>query len=427
MNSATEPPPRSSGGNAAGTPAQGKIHQLPQPHGVCRAIRIAKVVYWLAMVASVAILAAKGLPPDDRRARTAEPPVSLRSSHESLADADTAALAAEPLFERYFLDSVPEAPSVHASTLARLADGGLVAAWFGGTREGAKDVAIYTAHWNAHRGGWEPVRKLSDRTQSSRELGRYVKKLGNPVLHCDGNGRLWLYYVTVSVGGWSGGSISVKYSDDQGRSWSDARRLIAAPFLNLCNLVRSTPIALEDGGVLLPTYHEFLYQFGELLQLDRQGQVVNKFRMNAGLDSLQPTIVARSATELLAYHRRGGASQPRILFNRSEDAGQTWSPVQTLDLANPNASVAVLPTHQGELLMAFNPSESGREQLALAISSDGEEWRILSMLEDGETGQEFSYPSLIQGDSGVYHLSYTWERSRICHVTFNDAWVEAHR
>src|SRR5690606_12439131 len=293
--------------------------------------RVAKAAYWLALAATVAVLLASG------RAPTANSPphralVNAPAGGVSPASERAAGVTTEqtPMFVRHFLETVPNAPSVHASTIAQLPDGGLIAAWFGGSREGAKDVAIYASNWNAYSGSWEPVRRVSDRSMSSRELGRYVKKLGNPVLHCDRRGRLWLYYVTVSVGGWSGGSISVKHSDDQGRSWSDARRLIAAPFLNTCNLVRSAPIDLDDGGVLLPAYHEFLYQFGELLHLDADGQLVNKYRMNAGLDSLQPALVARSATELLAYHRRGGASQPHVLFNRSVDAGRTWSPVEAL-------------------------------------------------------------------------------------------------
>lgn len=422
------PPPRTSVDDAAGTTApQGND---ARPQSGCRVQRTAKVAYWFALVATVAMLVAGGSEPV-AGGRASAPALLVHSLAplNTSAATETGGRSAEsaPLFVQHFFESVPAAPSVHASTIAQLPNGDLVAAWFGGTREGAQDVALYASNWDADSGRWEPVRMLSERAQSSRELGRYVKKLGNPVLHCDRNGRLWLYYVTVSVGGWSGGSVSVKHSDDQGRSWSNARRLIAAPFLNTCNLVRSTPIELEDGGVLLPTYHEFLYQFGELLHLDAEGQVVAKYRMNAGRDSLQPPLVARSTTELFAYHRRGGASQPKLLFNRSLDAGRSWSPVQTLELANPNASVAAVPTENGEVLMALNPSESGREQLALATSADGEDWQLLTLLEDGDSGQEFSYPSLVRGPAGLYHLSYTWDRTRICHVMFNDAWLETIR
>src|SRR5262249_21137252 len=37
-------------------------------------------------------------------------------------------------------------PSAHASTIAET-PAGLIAAWFGGTREGAKDVCIWASHY----------------------------------------------------------------------------------------------------------------------------------------------------------------------------------------------------------------------------------------------------------------------------------------
>jgi predicted neuraminidase len=385
----------------------------------------AKATFWLMLLASSARL---GYQPIDFGVSDAgaTSPRTLVASREH----ELKKLPVEPLpptLTRQFMGSAHEAPSVHASTITRLPGGDLISAWFGGSREGGKDVSIYASNWDRQTETWEPPRVLSDRSQSSRELGRFVKKLGNPVLFCDSSGRLWLYYVTVSVGGWSGGSISVKFSDDQGRTWSDARRLIATPFLNTSNLVRSTPIELDDGGVLLPVYHEFLCQFGELLQLDANGHLVRKQRMNSGSDSLQPTLAPRSATELVALYRAGAKSPPQLRFNQSSDAGQTWSPLQPTNLANPGSSIAAIRSHSGDLLMAYNPSPSDRKQLAIGVSADGALWRQIALLEDDAEAQEFSYPSLIRGESGVYHLTYTWNRQRICHVMFNDAWLEASR
>ncbi|MCL5745955.1 MAG: exo-alpha-sialidase, partial [Acidobacteria bacterium] len=44
-------------------------------------------------------------------------------------------------------------PSCHASTIVELKDGGLMSAWFGGTFEGAPDVAIWGARRNST--GWQ--------------------------------------------------------------------------------------------------------------------------------------------------------------------------------------------------------------------------------------------------------------------------------
>jgi hypothetical protein len=47
--------------------------------------------------------------------------------------------------------STQQAPSAHASTHVHLRDGGYLVAWFGGAREGARDVAIWAAR--RHGGG----------------------------------------------------------------------------------------------------------------------------------------------------------------------------------------------------------------------------------------------------------------------------------
>jgi predicted neuraminidase len=216
------------------------------------------------------------------------------------------------IFEHRFFESVAEAPSVHASTITQLPDGGYLAAWFGGSREGARDVCIYVSHWEAGSAAWGKPRVLVDVASASDELGRYIKKLGNPVLHCDRGGRVWLYYVTVSLGGWSGSSVSVKHSDDFGATWSRSERLISSPFLNISTLVRSVPIDMEDGSVILPVYHEFLAKFGESLHLSRDGEVIRKTRTSWGFDSLQPTFVVDGRGSLIAYYRRGGAAPPTV-------------------------------------------------------------------------------------------------------------------
>ena len=78
------------------------------------------------------------------------------------------------------------------------------------------------------------------------------------MLFSDSDGRLWLIYVTVSIGGWSGSSLNVTMSEDEGRTWTRSRRLTLSPFLNLSELVKNAPVALTDGGSAVPIYHEFV-------------------------------------------------------------------------------------------------------------------------------------------------------------------------
>ena len=53
---------------------------------------------------------------------------------------------------------------------------------------------------------------------SQRELGRYVKKVGNALLFSDGGERVSLLYVSIAFGGWSGSTLNLKTSADATRS-----------------------------------------------------------------------------------------------------------------------------------------------------------------------------------------------------------------
>ena len=147
-------------------------------------------------------------------------------------------------YEVGFVHENPQVTSVHSGTLTQLKDKSILASWFGGTREGAKDVKIFLSRRESNAIEWSPPKVIASREQSTDDLNRYVKKLGNPILFTDSRERIWLFYVTVSFGGWSGSNISVRYSDDHGQTWSQAKRLITSPLLNLSTLVKGCPIEL---------------------------------------------------------------------------------------------------------------------------------------------------------------------------------------
>jgi len=330
-----------------------------------------------------------------------------------------------PFFEATFLNTEGQPPSVHAGSLTQLANGDLLAAWFGGSREGAADVAIYTARFDAREKEWSRPVVITNRLRTSRELGRYVRKLGNPVLNTDQQGRVWLYYVTVSVGGWAGSSITVKVSDNGGRRWGRASRLVTSPFLNVSTLVKGSPVALDNNQTLLPVYHEFANKFGQALQLDGKGQLKATYRMSQRPQAIQPWIVPQSANRARAFYRRAGDAPPRVLTNQSLVSGNRWNRLEATDAPNPGAAVSVIRAFDGGYLMAYNPQEGNRNRLALARSRDGLHWTRILDLESGVAGDEYSYPYLIRGRAGRYHLIYTWQRKRMRHVVFNQAWLEA--
>lgn len=340
--------------------------------------------------------------------------------------------ASEPFYRQQLLPN-STARSVHSATAAEISGGRLRAFWFGGSREGASDVAIYTSVFSPLQGTWSPERALITRESAQRHLQRYLRKLGNPAVGRDRNGRLWLFFVSVSVGGWGGSAINVMVSDDEGETWNAPRRLVTSPFLNISTLVRSSPLQFSDATIGLPVYHEFLGKFGELLRLDAEGRAMQKTRLSWGRSSLQPVIVPWSESEAAGFMRYAGDRPGRILMIRTNDAGAHWSaPVKTA-LPNPGAAVAAVLLAHGPLVLAFNNSEDHRDDLSLAYSQDrANTWRIAHRLEGGSATPkgllpEYSYPWITQDGAGNIHLLYTWRRTHIKHVQFNVAWLEGRR
>ncbi|MNJ25948.1 hypothetical protein D3C77_204090 [compost metagenome] len=378
---------------------------------------------------------------------------------------------AKPVYTSRFVSS-GLVDFVHSSAVTALPDGSLMAVWFAGTREGAADVQVRSARFNASTGEWGTEQVLATRDSTQQGTRKYIRKLGNPVIALAPDNRLWLFYVSVSMGGWAGSAINVMVSDDFGRQWSTPRQLITSPFLNISTLVRSAPVFHADGSIGLPVYHEFLGKFAEYLYLSADGDVIDKFRISHGSNSLQPTVVPLDGLRGIALLRYAGNIHHRVLASRTEDAGQTWSEPYPLDPSNPNSSLAAVATPKHGLLVALNDLQEGRFKLSLyGTDAKMDDWRSLLDLDKspdpagapfppeaykeiignefrGSSGVlrqsleaqflsnldtrvcnsqgcefEYEYPYFIRSPDGMYHLVYSWNNTFIKHVTFNDAWL----
>ena len=308
-------------------------------------------------------------------------------------------------------------PSVHASTLVELPDGRLMAAWFGGAREGAADVAIYASLCNRGANQWSKPVVLVDRSQMQRDVGRSIRKLGNPLLFVQ-DGRIHLFVVSVSYGGWSASSINHSFSDDFGQTWSRFHRLQLSPLLNISSLVRCTPVALSDGAMGIPVYHELINKYGEWLVLDKRGRVLDKARIPADNEALQPVVISLNQKEAVAFLRNGDTGGGKISVSRTTDAGISWEEGADLPIHNPDSGISALRLRDGSLLLAGNPSQ-GRSVLNLWKTKGArmDHWELVCQLEN-VPDKEFSYPCLIQDKNGNIHISYTWQRKQIKHVVF---------
>ena len=323
-------------------------------------------------------------------------------------------------------------PSAHAVTVAEILPDNdaavhepvrLLAAWFGGSREGAADVSLYQSGWTAAQ-SWSPTQVLLNRQDAERQLGRNIRKLGNPLLVAE-PGRLHLFFVSVSYGGWAGSAINRSISDDGGASWSSAQRIITSPFFNLSTLVRNPGAWLVDGSLGLPVYHEFINKHGEWLRLDTDGRILSKSRMAMPRPTLQPAVVPLDGARAVAALRDAGPGPNQIQWSETRDGGQSWMQQSPRVVPNPNSAAAMIGLRDGSLLMACNPISGNRNQLALLRSTDqGETWNLVRVIEQSRDDRdEFSYPALLQDRTGMIHLLYTWKRQGIRHARFTQAWL----
>lgn len=323
------------------------------------------------------------------------------------------------------------APSVHAASLIALKDGAVRAFWFAGSREGAPDVSIYSSVYDPHSANWSAPTVVMDRISAEKGLARYIAKLGNPVPSRLPDGNLQLFFVTVSIGGWAGSSISAITSDDEGLTWSNPQRLISSPLLNLSTLVKSPGISFADGLLGLPAYHEWIGRFGEFLRIDA-GRVIDKRRMSSGRSAIQPLVFVSDAQDASAYFRqtRSSGLPKQIPVAVTQNAGQNWQQSGDLAIANPNSAVAGVSLKNGARILAVNNIEAGRYRLVLMMSRPkSAQWQIVEVLEDDEAlpdaqRKEFSYPYIISVDGDDVHLVYTWDRKKIRHRYFSGAWLK---
>ena len=322
------------------------------------------------------------------------------------------------------------APSVHAASLIALSDGAIRAFWFAGSREGAADVVINSAVFDPKLSHWSAPTVVMDRVSAEKGLSRYIAKLGNPVPARMADGRLQLFFVTVSIGGWAGSSISSVISDDEGLTWGNPQRLIGSPLINLSTLVKSPAIAFADGRLGLPAYHEWIGRFGEFLRLDA-GQVIDKRRMSSGRGAIQPLVFVNDAQDATAYFRqtRRSGQAKQVPVSQTLNAGQSWQSDADLQIANPNSAVAGLRLNSGARILVLNNIEAGRYRLALMMAdAKSSQWQVIEVIEDDEAlseqRKEFSYPYLISADGNDAHLVYTWDRKKIRHRYFSGAWLK---
>ena len=332
----------------------------------------------------------------------------------------------------------------HASTVLPLENGHVLAAWFGGSREGNSDVAIWLAERD-ERGFGEP-----------RRVATSTEPHWNPVLFRKKDGRILLFYkVGFEIPDWR---TMVIESGDLGKTWSRPREMITGDDSGGRGPVRNQPIRLKSGRVLAPASVErglwkcFMdYSDDDCETWTRTGLITARgtAHLEAGIAEWEEKIrAARAAGQPFDYSRvpaeyahGRGIIQPTLWEDKkgvhaimrsgegsiyrsdSADDGATWCEAYPTAMPNNNSGIDLTRLENGVMLLVYNPMRENfglRYPISVAVSrDDGDTWERLCDLE-AEPG-EFSYPCIVSRDNHVW-LTYTYKRENIAYWEFD--WVE---
>lgn len=329
-----------------------------------------------------------------------------------------------PVVASQFIYEQAPFPECHASTIAETPKG-LVAAWFGGTKERNPDVCIYVSRKDKGHPVWTVPVNVANGIMN--DTLRYA--CWNPVLFQIPGGDLLLFYkIGPSPAKWKGWLLR---SADGGISWGKPEALPEG-FLGP---IKNKPVLLKDGTLICPTsteghgwkvHFELTRDWGKHWTQTAPPVSVGTEQADVTGEGLQTTFQAIQPSIL--FHKDGSLqalcrSQNRaILETWSKDGGRTWSRLAATSLPNNNSGTDAVTLKDGRQLLVYNhvlpppgKSKGERSPLNVAVSPDGKTWYAALVLENDTLGQ-YSYPSVIQSSDGMVHIVYTWRRKKIRYV-----------
>ncbi|MWB93292.1 glycosyl hydrolase [Flavobacterium sp. GA093] len=313
-----------------------------------------------------------------------------------------------------FITEKPVTANSHAATLVEYKPNQIMAAWFGGKYEGAKDVGIYSSVYK------EKVWSSPQCLITPAVIKGDTLPCWNPVLFKAKSKILYLFYkVGKNPREWFGAMISSK---DDGMTWSKPEYLPEG----ILGPIKNKPIEVTQGVILCGSSTESVEKnqwrshvetYTESTGTWKKISIENK----QNFEIIQPAFLVHSDSEIQLLFR---SKHNKLITSWSHDNGQNWHQTDSLNVKNSNSGIDALTVNKNFFLLVNNPLEqgkdwfNGRNILDVEHSKDGIHWEKLFDLENQPEG-EFSYPAIIQTSDKMIHVLYTYNRKYIKHVAFN--------
>lgn len=292
----------------------------------------------------------------------------------------------------------------HSSSMVDLNDK-IMIVFFAGDREGAKNTKIYQSFYNKSKNTFDKTIAILDKEMLEKASGKYIKKLGNPLIFKDNSNNINLFVVGVSLGGWATSKIYHFRFNENLVDLEFIQELHLSPFANLSHLVRTQPILLEK-GFILPIYHEIANKYPLLAFFDENGKLL--FTKKFGkINQLQPSIIALNQNECLSIFR----SRFNIFLQKCKDNANSFEEQIQTNIDNYDSSLILLNLNDKILAIHNEDEKNGdaRDRISLSVLKDIENGNFKKILElDFEANQGVSYPSALVDSENLY-TSYTYK------------------
>ena len=315
----------------------------------------------------------------------------------------------------------------HGAAIAELRSGTLLACWYSGKHEEDRSVRILCARSDADGAAWsQPWTAVAPGDRASGAAAP-AKSLGNVTLTALPDGRVWMIHGVIQsrplpiVGetcrNWACGRIDARVSADEGRTWSQAWRLVDS-----VGALPRAELKPQPGGWLLPFYEETLQRSSiAMVTLAGERSGLLWVRPLAGYRLIQPALAGQSDGRFRVFFR--DQQRQGVYSGRFDPRTGDWSDVALTNLPNPAAAVDAFTDGEGRYVLIYNPSAKTRDALALARSIDGTHFTPgceLSTPADAPA----AYPSIIRGRDGAWRTVFSATgKGRIRFVRFDSVWL----
>jgi formylglycine-generating enzyme len=294
----------------------------------------------------------------------------------------------------------------HFSAVCVCPNGDVLACWYTCVSERGREMAQACSRLRVGSDRWEPASQFFDVPDVNDHA---------PVLFCDGK-RIY-HFCTQSLFGWDNASNIVRWSDDNGVTWSKPRIMLTRDDPQRLSQPCSA-FQAKDGTLVLACDGDLHVDERLMISKDRglswKVGAGDMRKAYGGKYVIHPAIVPTSGGAILCF-LRGQHPMPVLT---SKDWGDTWEAKTTpFPGIGGGQKIAAMRLASGAILLCSQDSKKqlvdGSTYAALSLD-DGKTWPHVRKVED--VG---GYMSVAQAPNGVIYLF----GSRMGCAAFNETWL----